>query len=70
MPKVIKPRDTLGGIAKEYGYSVVVFWALIKPYTDLFKELDNYLDGIEKKGQKKLPPIIVDKIFTTLGEPN
>lgn len=65
------PRDTIGKIAKEYGYDTRVFWTIIEPFKELHTDLTNYLANAKKKGKGKkiLPPLLVDKIFKTLGEP-
>ena len=61
--------DTLGKIAKYYGYCVPVLITLINAYQELGEELNLHIKDYKNKGLKILPPSLVDKIIDKLGEP-
>ncbi len=59
---------TLGRLAQIYKVRVPILLDWISAYEDLHNELDDHLKGLKKKGQKLLPPALVDKIYITIGE--
>lgn len=63
-PKYRLP-NTLGELAKLYGFSLEILYAMIDQYEDLKDLIKPFRDG-----KKKIyPPIIIDKIKEKLGEP-
>jgi hypothetical protein len=59
---------TLGRIATFYKVRVSILLDWISAYEDLNNELQEHLKGLKKKGQKILPPALIDKIYTQIGE--
>lgn len=62
-------RNTLGKIALKYCYDVRTLEDMITRYPALKKSVDDYFGETKSRGKKILPPIIVEEIFATLGEP-
>lgn len=60
---------TMGGIAKQYNLSLYLFRQWLEVHPELKKEIDTYTADAVLKASKVLPPIVVLKIFTTLGMP-
>ncbi len=69
MSRVTRGASNLGKIAKDYGMMVSTLMDLIKPYPQLLEEIEKHISDRYQKAQKTLPPIVVDLIYSTLGEP-
>jgi len=62
--------NTLGNIAKNYGVGVSILKNWIMDYPELEKEVEIHCKHASKnKGSKLLPPLLVKKIYDTLGMP-
>jgi hypothetical protein len=69
MSRITRGASNLGKIAKDYGMMVSTLMDLIKPYPELMTEIDKHISDRYQKAQKTLPPVVVDLIYSTLGEP-
>ena len=62
--------NTLGNIAKNYGVGISILKDWINSFPELEKEIDLYCQHVSKnKASKLLPPLLVEKIYNTLGKP-
>ena len=61
--------NTLGNIAKLYGVGVLILNDWISDYPDLKTEIELYIKDAKHKNAKVLPPIVIEKIYCTLGTP-
>ena len=62
--------NTLGNIARNYGVGVSILKNWINDYPELEKEVEIHCKHVSKnKGSKLLPPLLVKKIYDTLGMP-
>ncbi len=62
--------NTLGNIAKLYGIGVMVLNDWISEHQELENKINNYCKHVKRnKNAKVLPPILVDEIYKTLGQP-
>ena len=64
-----KGVSTLSAISRQYGCCVKSLMFLLEAHADIMADIDFYTKKNKNKACKLLPPIVVNKIFATLGEP-
>lgn len=69
MSRITKGSSNLGKIALDYGMKIKTLVSLIEAYPLLIDEVRKHTDNCRMKGQKTLPPVTVNNIYATLGEP-
>ncbi len=67
--RVSTGANTLGRIAREYNVHIKTLWALINAYPELKAQIELHTKDCQNKGSKILPPLVVNNIFTVLGDP-